>query len=185
MAFTVIYDANVLYPAPLRDLLIRLARKGVVQAKWTSLILDEVFRNLAPKRPDLCPERLQRTRGLMERAIPDVAVEGFEPLIAGLELPDPDDRHVLAAAIKSGAQAIVTHNLKDFPRDKLAPYNVEAMDPDTFVLDLLDLAPGRVLQALNEQQGALKRPPQSMEELLETLAGNGLRRSVMEVRQLL
>lgn len=96
MAFTVLYDANVLYPAPLRDLLIRLARKGardlrrevveyvlirlarkgVVQAGWTSLILDEVFRNLAPKRPDLSPGRLQRTRDLMERAIPDVAVEG-------------------------------------------------------------------------------------------------------------
>ena len=76
MAFTVLYDANVLYPAPLRDLLIRLARKGVVQARWTSLLLDEVFRNLAPKRPDLSPERLQRTRDLMERAIPDVAVEG-------------------------------------------------------------------------------------------------------------
>lgn len=185
MAFIVIYDANTLYPAPLRDLLIRLARTGVVQARWTSLILDEVFRSLAPNRPDLSPERLQRTRRLMEQAIPDVAVEGFEPLIGSVDLPDPDDRHVLAAAIKAGAQAIITHNLKDFPAEKLSSYNIEAMDPDTFVLDLLDLAPGAVLQALNEQQRSLGRPPQTMNELLETLSRNGLRRSVMEIRQLL
>lgn len=185
MAFVVVLDANVLYPAPLRDLLIRLARKNIFQERWTNQILDEVFRNVAKNRPDLSADRLARTRRLMEGAIPDVNVTGFADLIEGLDLPDQDDRHVLAASIHAGAQAIVTHTLKDFPEDQLQRYNIEALDPDAFVVDLLDLAPGRVLQALTEQQRTLKRPPRTMEDLLQTLATNGLRRSVSELRQLL
>jgi hypothetical protein len=121
MAFVVIYDACVLYPAPLRDLLLRMAAKGLVRARWTDQILDECFRNILINRPDLNEASLQRTRDLMNRAIPDVLVTGFEGLIAGLDLPDADDRHVLAAAISAGAQVIVTVNLDDFPADRLTP----------------------------------------------------------------
>jgi hypothetical protein len=184
VAFTVVYDANVLYPAPLRDLLVRLAMAGLVRARWTDDILDEVFRNVAADRPDLEPARLARTRDLMNSAIRDVLVEGHQPLVAGLDLPDPDDRHVLAAAIRCGAQCIVTHNLRDFPRANLEPYGVEAIPPDEFVLDLLDLAPGAVLRVLQEQAAALKRPPTTIEELLEALERNGIRRSVAEARRL-
>jgi predicted nucleic acid-binding protein len=112
MTFTVVYDANVLYPNTLRDLLIRIAQSGTVQAKWTNAILDEMGRAL---RPDIPDEKLERLRELMNRAVRDCLVAGYEPLIEGLKLPDPDDRHVLAAAIKAGAQVIVTRNLKDFP----------------------------------------------------------------------
>lgn len=185
MAFTVVYDANVLFPAPLRDLLIRLAMTGVVRVKWTEEILDEVFRNLLAKRPDLSMEKLTRTRALMNAAVRDVLVEGYEPLVSSLDLPDPDDRHVLAAAIRCGAQSIITHNLKDFPADKLEPYGVEALPPDEFVLDLLDLAPGAVLRVLNEQQYSLKNPPRTLEELVDTLESNGLVRSMAEARGLL
>lgn len=121
MAFVVLYDANVLYPSALRDLLIRIAQAGLVQAKWTDQIVDEVFRNLTANRPDLDPERLARTRELMNKAVRDCLVTGYEPLIDALELPDPDDRHVLAAAIKARAQVIVTNNLKDFPPRALEP----------------------------------------------------------------
>lgn len=127
MAFTVVYDANVLYPAPLRDLLIRLAMTGVVRVKWTDEILDEVFRNLLENRPDLTQAQLARTRGLMNAAVRDVLVDGYQPLVAALDLPDSGDRHVLAAAIQCGAQSIITHNLRDFPKDKLGPYGVEAI----------------------------------------------------------
>jgi hypothetical protein len=96
MAFVVIYDACVLYPAPLRDLLLRLGAKGLVRARWTDEILDECFRNILINRPDLDAASLQRTRDLMNRAIPDVLVTGYEGLITGLDLPDADDRHVLA-----------------------------------------------------------------------------------------
>ncbi len=99
MAFTVVYDANVLYPAPLRDLLIRVGMTGVVRAKWTDEILDEVFRNILANRPDLTMEQLGRTRELMNRAIRDVRVDGYQPLVASLELPDAGDgdRHVLGS----------------------------------------------------------------------------------------
>lgn len=129
MAFTVLYDACVLYPAPLRDLLVRLAMTGLFRAKWTDEILDEVFRNVLKNRPELEVARLDRTRDLMNRAVRDVRVENYETLIDALTLPDPDDRHVLAAAIRSDAQVIVTWNLKDFPPSALSPYGIEAQDP--------------------------------------------------------
>lgn len=185
MAFTVVYDANVLYPAPLRDLLVRIGMTGVVWVKWTDEILDEVFRNILANRPDLTMEKLARTRTLMDAAIRDVQVDGYQALVGSLDLPDPDDRHVLAAAIQCGAQSIITHNLKDFPAEMLESYGVEAILPDEFVLDLLDLAPGAVLRVLNEQQASLKNPPRTLEELIETLENTGLVRSMAEARGLL
>jgi len=184
MAFVVLYDACVLYPAPLRDLLIRIANKGIVRARWSDAILDECFRNILEQRPDLKPEALERTRELMKRAVPDCLVSGFEALVNGLDLPDRDDRHVLAAAIQAGAQAIITFNLRDFPDDKLAPHKVEAKHPDDFVLDTIDLAPGIVANVLSEQAGALKNPPRNVGELLDTLRGQGLVRSVAKLREL-
>ena len=113
MAFVVIYDDNVLYPSLLRDVLIRVAQRGLVRGRWTDRILDEVFVNLLENRPDLDHAKLARTRELMNASIRDVLVEGYEPLIAAVTLPDPDDRHVVAAAIRAQAQMIVTANLPD------------------------------------------------------------------------
>jgi predicted nucleic acid-binding protein len=135
MAFIVIYDANVLYPNTLRDLLIRIANQPhLVQAKWTDKILDEMLDALRKNFPDISEEKTTRLRGLMNDAVRDCLVSGYEPLIDSLDLPDPDDRHVLAAAIKAGAQVIVTRNLKDFPAEKLAPWNIKAKSPEDFVL---------------------------------------------------
>jgi hypothetical protein len=184
MAFIVVYDACVLYPAPLRDLLIRVARTGVVRARWTEQILDECFRNIIADRPDLSPDHLARTRAAMNKAIPDVLVTAYEPLVAGIELPDPDDRHVVAAAIRAGAQAIVTMNLKDFPNDKLAPLGLEAVHPDDFVLDSVDLAPAAICAAVEAQAAALKKPPMTLAEVLDTLQRNGLVQSVAKLREL-
>jgi hypothetical protein len=184
MAFIVLYDACVLYPAPLRDLLVRIANTGIVRARWTDAILDECFRSILEQRPDLKPEALKRTRELMKQAVPDCLVTGFETLIDGLSLPDKDDRHVLAAAVRAGAQTIVTFNLVDFPDDKLAPYGVEAKHPDDFVLDTIDLAPGVVAKVVSDQAGALKNPPRSVGELLDTLRAQGLVRSVARLREL-
>jgi hypothetical protein len=184
MAFVVIYDACVLYPAPLRDLLIRIARRGIVRARWSDAILDEWVRNLLDKRPDLSAAKLARTRTLMGEAVADCLVTGYEPLIDGLELPDPDDRHVLAAAIHAGAQAIVTFNLKDFPAKRLAPFGIEAVHPDAFVLDSIDLRPGAVCAEAEEQARSLRNPPRTLEEVLDTLHANGLARSVARLREL-
>lgn len=185
MAFVVVYDACVLYPAPLRDLLIRLARTGLFRAQWTDLILDECFRNILANRPDLQPAALDRTRALMTKAVPDCLVHGFEHLVDGLDLPDPDDRHVLAAAIRAGAQAIITANMTDFPASKLKAYAVEAIHPDDFVLDLLDLAPGAIASVVVEQAATLKSPPRTVQDLLGTLREQGLVRSVAKLHEVL
>jgi predicted nucleic acid-binding protein len=185
MAFVVVYDACVLYPAPLRDFLLRLARTGIVQAKWTDQILDECFEAILRDRPDLKPESLERTRLLMREAIPDCMVSGHENLIDGLTLPDRDDRHVLAAAIRSRAQTIVTFNLKDFPSDVLDALGIEARHPDDFVIDQIDLASGLVVGALLEQVAALKNPPMSREQVLDRLRDCGLVQSVAKLRELL
>lgn len=182
--FIVIFDACVLYPAPLRDLLVRLAGSGLVQAKWTEEILDEVFRNILKQRADLNPEKLARTRQLMNEAVPDCVVTGYDGLADGIELPDDGDRHVLAAAIRCGAQGIVTANRKDFPAEVLEPLGVEAIHPDRFVLDLIHLGPGVVLQCIAEQASSLRNPPMSFIDLVERLESNGLIQSMAEVRVL-
>jgi predicted nucleic acid-binding protein len=116
MAFIAVYDANVLYPNTLRDLLIRIAQlPHLVQAKWTEEILDEVADALRKNFPDISPDKTDRLRERMNAAVRDCLISGYEPLTAALKLPDPKDRHVLAAAIKAKAQIIVTRNLKHFP----------------------------------------------------------------------
>ncbi|MFD7023498.1 PIN domain-containing protein [Promicromonospora sukumoe] len=136
VAPTVLYDANVLYPSTLRDVLIRVGLERLVTPRWTDQILDEVFRNLRANRPDLDPQRLDRTRALMNRAIPDVLVTGYEHHVDSLDLPDPGDRHVAAAAIEVRAEVIVTKNLKDFPRTSLEPRGTRPEHPDEFLLGL-------------------------------------------------
>ena len=185
MAFVVIYDACVLYPAPIRDLLIRIANTGIVRARWTEQILDECFRNIRENRPDLRAADLERTRQLMCDAVPDCLVEHYESFSALEGLPDPDDAHVIAAAIRCGAQVIVTFNLKDFPEAVLKPFGIEAKHPDDFVLETIDLKAGAVSAAVSRQASALKQPPVSLPQLLDTLRDLGLVQSVAALRDLL
>ena len=128
-----VYDANILYPAPLRDLFIRLAQAGLVRGRWTETIHDEWVRNVLKDNPHLSSERLARTRTLMNEAVRDSVINGYEDLIDSLTLPDPDDRHVLAAAIHGDAEVIVTFNLKDFPAATLDHFGIEAQHPDAFL----------------------------------------------------
>jgi predicted nucleic acid-binding protein len=183
--FTVVYDACVLYPAPLRDLFLRIAIAGVVRARWSERILDEMTRAILTQRPDLDEAQLARTRMKRCDAVPDSLITGHEKLISGITLPDPDDAHVVAAAIRAGAQAIVTFNLKDFPDHDLEGWNIEAKHPDEFVLDSIHLAPGAIIQIVTEQAAALQNPPQSVDDVLETLRCNGLVRSVAALRDLM
>lgn len=180
--FTVIYDACVLYPAPLRDLLMYLAMTDLYRARWSGMIHDEWMRNVLKNRPDLSFEQLQNTRKLMDQHVPHCLVSGFEPLIEALQLPDPDDRHVLAAAIHAGADLILSFNLKDFPEQILNSYNLCVQHPDDFIVDLLDLHPAKVLQAIAAHRGALRKPPKNVAEYLETLQQQGLTQSVAQLR---
>lgn len=180
---TAVYDANILYPAPLRDLFVRIAQLGLVRARWTEQIHDEWIRNVIKDNPQLSSERLARTRSLMNKAVRDCIVCGYEDLIDSLVLPDPDDRHVLAAAIRTGAELIVTCNLKDFPPATLSQFDIQAQHPDDFLVDLIDVAPGLICTALKRQRESLRNPPKSTEELLATLEGNGLIQTIYRLRQ--
>lgn len=182
MAPIAVYDACVLYPAPLRDFLLRLGREGVVQVRWSDAILDECFRNILAKRPDLSEAALTRTRVVMNAAFPSALVEGHEDLIATLHLPDRDDRHVLAAALHARASVVVTFNLRDFPRSALEPLGVAAMHPDEFVLERIADGLGPVQTALAKQAADLKRPPGAVEDVLARLQECGLPRSVARIR---
>ena len=136
-----VYDANVLYLAQLRDLLMRLAVADLVRAHWSDAIHDEWIRNLLDNRDDLTRAQLERTRELMENALPGASVSGYQHREPNLTLPDPDDRHVLAAAVHAGAEWIVTFNLRDFPASVLDAYGIEAVDPDSFIAMLLHRSP--------------------------------------------
>ena len=125
-------------------------------------------------RPDRTIEQLNRTSSLMDRAIPDAIVTGHEDLIAGLTLPDPDDRHVLAAAIRCNASVIVTFNEKDFPAEALSHYAMETQHPDVFAENLFDLDHAAVIAAAQRQRQQLKHPPVGVDEFLETLLRQGL-----------
>ncbi len=172
--FTVVYDACVLYPAPLRDFLMWLALSGRFRARWSAQIHDEWKRNLLQNRPDLTPAQLERTAALMDQAIPDGLVTGHEALILGLTLPDQNDRHVLAAAIRCNASVIVTFNEKDFPAAALAPFGIEVQHPDAFVEYLFDLDPAAVVAAAQRQRAQLKNPPMDVERYLDILLRQGL-----------
>ncbi len=180
-SFTVLFDACVVYPAPLRDLLMELALSGLFRGRWTDAIHDEWTRNLLANRPELAAEQLARTRALMNQAVPDCLIAGYETLMEGLALPDPDDRHVLAAAIKGRVDSIVTWNLNDFPAAALEPWGIHAKNPDDFLLDLLDIDERPVLAALAAVRARLKSPPRSVKEYLDTLENQGLTKFVAAV----
>lgn len=164
--FTVLFDACVLYPAAVRDLLLQLAHKGLFRGRWTKKIQEEWVSNLLKNRPDLARQQLERTCELMNKQVLDCLVEDYEDLSTGLMLPDTGDAHVLAAAIKAQAQIIVTYNLKDFPNSILQKYDIEAQDPDTFLRYQIDLCLPDFLTCIKEIRSRLKSPPKTANEYL-------------------
>lgn len=181
-AFTVVYDACVLYPAPLRDLLMWLAVTDLFRAKWTNAIHEEWISNVLKDRSDLTRAKLERVRDLMNENVRDGLVEGYEHLIPCVELPDQNDRHVVAAAIHARADAIVTFNLKDFPSSALAPLRLEALHPDEFIRYQIDLGLAAVLEAVRRHRATLRNPPKTAAEYLETLERQSLPKTVAALR---
>lgn len=163
-----------------------LATANLFKAKWTDDIHDEWTRSLLASRPDITAEKLQRIRALMDIAVPDSLVprSKYKTLIRSLRLPDPNDRHVLAAAIACGAELIITFNIKDFPKSTLSKYNMAAALPDDFITSLLDQDEHRVQKCIYLQQSRLKNPPMSFGEILATLEASGLRKAVNRLRKL-
>jgi predicted nucleic acid-binding protein len=159
--FTAFLDASVLYQAPLR-------------AKWSDTVHEEWITALLRKRSDLSRAQLERTRDLMNMHVRDALVVDFEQLSNILDLPDANDCHVLAAAIKGRADLIVTANLQDFPPDRLRRWGIEAQNPDEFLTHQFHLSQPLFLQAVKTVRQRLKHPPKSVEDYLDTLRTQGL-----------
>jgi predicted nucleic acid-binding protein len=167
-SFGVVLDACVLIPAALRDTLLRSAEKGMYRLHWSDEILDEVRRNLV-KREITSPEDAQNLIDQMAYFFDDANVRGYEVLIPAMT-NDRKDRHVLAAAVMSRSQVIVTSNIKDFSPASLSPFGIKAQTPDQFLTHLFFLNPRLMQEILSEQSRDLNEPPVSVLELLEVLA---------------
>jgi predicted nucleic acid-binding protein len=171
------YDANVLYSAQLRDFLMRLALGRVVKARWSERVHEEWMRNVHADYSDITKEDLRRIRNLMDEALPDAVTEGYEDRIEDLSLPDPSDRHVLAAAIEADADYIVTFNDRDFPASELRSWDIDAIGPDELVSDLFDPMPDRIVEVARMHRHSLTRPSKTPEGYLEMLRNCGLERT--------
>ena len=167
-------DACVLVPMVLADTLLRVAERGLYRPLWSAAVLDETRAAVVRVHPGIDRDLVERRLRMMNEAFEDALVTGWEPLLVGVTLPDPDDRHVVAAAVCGGAQTIVTTNLTDFPEDVLSSLDLVATHPDDFLLDQLDLAPPIVLDVIREQAACMKRPPLSVPDVVARLARAGV-----------
>ncbi|QLF71630.1 PIN domain-containing protein (plasmid) [Peteryoungia desertarenae] len=171
-----VYDACVLYPFHLRNVLIQCAFDGLVEARWTDEIHDEWMRNLVANTPHLPIERLIATRDKMKAVLPEADVTNYRAFVSDLTLPDPDDRHVLAAAIAAKASVIVTWNIKDFPVELLRPYGVTCQSPYDFLVDLNAAFPDALISSVNNARLNLRKTTPSVEAFIDALVQGGLTR---------
>ena len=183
--YTALLDACVLFPPRLADALISLHAAGLFTARWTARIDQEWIDAARRARPDADPVKLVRRRDDMRAAVPDWEVEAatWEPIAASLALPDPDDVHVLAAAIAGHADCIVTANLRHFPADVLAVHGLEAIHPDDFLLYQLDLDLIEALGAFKEMRARLRNPPLTADEFAGSFEKHGLPRTAQRLRE--
>lgn len=169
-----ILDACVLYSAPIRDLLLHLADHDLYTPRWTEKIHDEWTRNLLKNRPELSAQQLKKTVAAMQNAFPAAEVLSFESLIKSIHLPDQNDAHVVAAAIRCRANVIITANTKDFPNQYLKRFAIEAQHPDSFITHLIANNPDSSIAAFKNQVANLQNPPMSYITVLSKLENAGL-----------
>jgi predicted nucleic acid-binding protein len=169
VATLAVLDACVLYPASLRDLLLRLAEAGLYQALWTDKILAEMAGAILRNRDDLDQDKMDRLVRAMKDAFPESCVIGWEPLEPGM-LNHEKDRHVLAAAVRSRADVIVTSNVKDFDAEACEPYRVEASTPDEFVCQLVDGDLNWAVAVIDSMAADTASPPLTREDVLASLS---------------
>lgn len=166
--FTVFIDANVFFGARLRSLVLFMAQSKMFRARWTERVHDEWMRNVAEKRT-IDMSQLEKIRACMDRSVLNCLVTGYEPLEQSFHLPDPDDRHILAAAVKSGADLILTFNAKDFPKDLVEPLGIEICDPDEFLLDLFNISEDLFIEHVKADFHHYKAPPLTFDAYIEAL----------------
>lgn len=180
----VVCDANVLYSIVMTDLLLSLGVAELLRPRWTTQIHEEWMRNLLADRPELDPAKIERRREMMDVALDDCLITDYEALIPTSQLPDADDRHVLAAAIHAQADVILTSNLRDFPAAALAPHDLVAQRPDEFLTRLVEQHPAAVQAVIAEMRARKTRPPVSLAEMLQKLAQQNLPQFVERLRSM-
>lgn len=168
--FAVFLDANVIYKSHIRDLLLRCAEQDTFKVYWSSDVEQEVTRALQGK---LQKEQIERLFSTMRAAFPDSVVSGYEQFIDGIVLPDVDDRHIVAAAMRAHCDVILTENSKDFPEDELANYDIEAQHPDVFLIHHYTLEPQKTIHVIREHILDMNKPPVDFAEYLDRLRNNG------------
>jgi predicted nucleic acid-binding protein len=171
--FTCVLDTCVIYPVWIRDILLWFAHEDLYNPKWSKHIFDEYLDVLKRKGQD--DNSRKKAILTINSAFPDAMVLNYEPLIQSLNLPDKKDRHVLAAAIKTNANLIVTNNIKDFPRDYLSSFGLTAKTPDDFLTDIIDLNHKKSVEAFMQMVMIKKRPAMDEYEVLDMLRNCGLR----------
>lgn len=181
--FTCVLDTNVIFPLWIRDLLMWFAFYELYTPKWSNNIFSEWIDVM--KRKGIGEEEANKRANIMNKAFPDALVENYEPLINTLDLPDLDDRHVLAAAIKTNADLIITNNIKDFPEEILASFDLKAKIPDDFFADIIDLNKELSLAAFRKLVLNKKHPPLDEYEVLDILRNNGLQNTADYLHALL
>ena len=178
--FVAVLDANVLYPFLVRDILLSFAHAGLYRARWSQRIMDEWTSHLLARKPDKATA-IRRTAQVMIDEFPEAVVDGYDDLVSGLTLPDPDDRHVLAAAIKVGAHCIVTENTRDFPQSVAGTYDIEVLTADQFVLSTIELYESEAIDALRAMRQRYRNPSHTVETLHVGLIKAGLVRTAAEL----
>jgi len=182
--YTALLDACVLYPIAVADSLLSLATAGLFAAKWSAKIEEEWIASLEEARPDL-KGRLGARRDYMRDAIPDweVPATNWQAVSGCFHLPDANDAHVLAAAIAGHADCIVTSNLKDFPAQILAPFNVAVLHPDQFIINQWDLDELAAVAAFKRMRARRKKPEATAEEFAQAFERNGLAATAQRLRE--
>lgn len=180
---TALLDANVLYSAQLRDILLQLAIDNLYHARWTETIQDEWINALLSNSPSVDRISLLRTRKIMNSSIRDALVRGFEHLIEDIYLPDSQDRHVLAAAIWGHCNVIVTYNLKHFPAETLESHAMRIQSPDEFLVRQLLKSPAQFCLSLKRILERLNQPSYSVSSYLANLKRAGLKATAMELQE--
>jgi predicted nucleic acid-binding protein len=183
--FTALLDACTVVPIVRADTLLRIAEREMYCPKWSDRIIEEARRAIEKIHPGISTEKIAKRFNDMNKVFDEALVNGWESLVPTIELPDPDDRHVVAAAILGGAQLIITDNIKDFPADALEPFGIEAVTADDFLLDQLDLNRRIVLNVIEEQAKFTSNPHLEPQDLIARLEQAGVPRFADEVRRTL
>lgn len=180
---TALLDANILYPAPIRDIFMHLGLEALLKIRWTDDIHREWIDALIRNEPHRERKKLERTRDKMDLHIYDAKIFDYQHLIPDLDLPDPDDRHVLAAAIVGQCNLIVTQNIKDFPPAVLDAYGIEAIHPDDCLGELLQTYQTPFCAVIKTIRANLKNPPYSVDDYLNALDRVGLAGTATRLRE--